>query len=59
MAAASARSLSPRRPQLQVLRNQSVGSTWSGARLGPAVRDRDADQHVVGPAFAYSAMTSK
>ena len=47
------------RPHDQVLRNQSVGSRWSGAGSGPRLVDRIRIRMSSASALAYSTSTSK
>ena len=49
----------PRGSQVQVFRNQSVGSTWSGAGSGPRLSTVTRIRTSFGLAFAYSTRTSK
>src|SRR6516162_6653638 len=45
--------------QLQKLRNQTVGSTWISASVGPRLAMLISTNMSVGEAFAYSTNTSK
>ncbi len=47
------------RPQDQVFRSQSVGSTCSGAAAGPRLSARIRTKRSSASSFAYSTVTSK